>query len=110
MDSDTQLFFKMPAITTGEHKATKGVNPRVVALLHSGHTVDVAKTIYGSHAEALANAQAYAAMPELLALALRVANLNKKAGEIGAGMLAQLIDEAAAALQKAQAPAFRVND
>jgi hypothetical protein len=39
-------------------------------------------------------ARAMVAGPELLALAERVARLNRDAGEIGAGMLASLVDEA----------------
>ena len=38
--------------------------------------------------------------PELLALAQRVAALNRDAGEIGAGMLASLVDDARAVIAK----------
>ena len=44
--------------------------------------------------EILANARLIAKAPELHALALRIARLNRDAGEIGAGMLASLVDEA----------------
>ena len=41
-----------------------------------------------------ANARLIAKAPELHALAMRIARLNRDAGEIGAGMLASLVDEA----------------
>ena len=41
------------------------------------------------------------AIEKLLALAVRVANLNRDAGEIGAGMLAQLVDQARDAVKAA---------
>lgn len=41
-----------------------------------------------------ADARLIAKAPELHALALRIARLNRDAGEIGAGMLASLVDEA----------------
>lgn len=44
--------------------------------------------------ETEANARLIAKAPELHALALRIARLNRDAGEIGAGMLASLVDEA----------------
>ena len=44
--------------------------------------------------ESEANARLIAKAPELHALALRIARLNRDAGEIGAGMLASLVDEA----------------
>lgn len=47
------------------------------------------------------NAHMISAVPELIALARRVANLNENAGEIGAGMLNQLVLEARNAIRKA---------
>lgn len=56
----------------------------------------VAKVLerYMDRAEREANARLIAKAPELHALALRIARLNRDAGEIGAGMLASLVDEA----------------
>ena len=48
----------------------------------------------GGVEEQEANARLIAKAPELNALALRIARLNRDAGEIGAGMLASLVDEA----------------
>lgn len=47
-----------------------------------------------------------AAVPAFSALALKLARLNRDADEIGDGMLAQLIDDAAAALKRARIPIF----
>ena len=44
--------------------------------------------------ECTANARLIAKAPELHALALRIARLKRDAGEVGAGMLAPLVDEA----------------
>ena len=54
-----------PNITPGEWNFTKGVIPAINGSIR-GHAVTVAKTIYGSHDEALANARAIAALPQLL--------------------------------------------
>ena len=45
-------------------------------------------------AEIRANARLIAKAPELLNLALRIAALNRDAGEVGPGMLASLVDQA----------------
>ena len=49
-----------------------------------------------------ADAKLIAAAPELYALAERIARLNKDAGEIGAGMLASLVDEATRIIEKVE--------
>lgn len=50
------------------------------------------------------HARMIAAVPELLDLCYKVASLNRDAGEIGAGMLAQIVDQAHAAIAKATQP------
>ena len=56
---------KRPQITPGPWNFTKGITPCIRASIDR-HQVNVAKTIYGSHDEALANARAIAALPALL--------------------------------------------
>jgi hypothetical protein len=56
---------KRPPITPGPWNFTKGVIPCIFASIDR-HQVNVAKTIYGSHDEALTNARAIAALPALL--------------------------------------------
>lgn len=54
-----------PNITPGPWCYTKGVSPAVNSQ-QERHTLHIAKTIYGSHDEALANARAISAVPALL--------------------------------------------
>jgi hypothetical protein len=55
---------KRPNITPGPWNFTKGVIPCINASIDR-HQVNVAKTIYGSHDEALSNARAIAALPSV---------------------------------------------
>lgn len=52
--------------------------------------------------EEFANARLIAVSPDLLALANRVASLNPDVGEIGPGMLAQLVGDARRIVAKAK--------
>ena len=54
-----------------------------------------------SESEVQPSARLIATSPDLFALANRVANLNEHAGEIGAGMLASLVEDARNAIAKA---------
>lgn len=56
------------------------------------------------HTEVVKRARLIAAAPEMFDLVNRVAELNPDAGEIGAGMLVQLVTEARAARTKATQP------
>ena len=96
-------FFEMPILTAGGDWTTYGAAIPVVAAEVRGHSVQIMKTVYGSGEEARANAKAATGTGDLLRLAVRIANLNPDAGEIGAGMLAQLIDAAREACRKAGA-------
>lgn len=58
------------------------------------HMLNPYKGCIGGRDRVDANARLIAKAPELHALALRIARLNRDAGEIGAGMLASLVDEA----------------
>ena len=63
---------KRPNITPLPWNCTKGVIPCVNAQI--GRTpVNIAKTIYGSHDDALNNARAIAALPDLLAALEQIA-------------------------------------
>lgn len=55
-----------PNITLGAWSYTKGVNPTINAPQEK-HNIHIAKTIYGSHEEALANARLIAAAPQIAA-------------------------------------------
>ena len=54
----------------------------------------IAKVWMMRNGEGIENARLIAKAPDLLKLAQRIAALNRDAGEIGAGMLASLVDEA----------------
>ena len=71
-----------PSPTTGEW---------LIAGIDPGYLAEVRDLGRG---QCEANARLIAKAPELHALALRIARLNRDAGEIGAGMLASLVDEA----------------
>lgn len=71
-----------PSPTTGEW---------LIAGIDPGYLAEVRDLGRG---QCEADARLIAKAPELHALALRIARLNRDAGEIGAGMLASLVDEA----------------
>ena len=54
----------------------------------------IAKVWMMRNGEGIENARLIAKAPDLLKLAQRIAALNRDAGEIGAGMLASLVDDA----------------
>jgi hypothetical protein len=72
---------KRPNITPGPWNFTKGVIPCISASIDR-HQVNVAKTIYGSHDEALTNARAIAALPALLEALEKTAEALEDAREI----------------------------